>query len=346
MKNTQPSVANSCYSQDYYPATGIYAPPTEISDEHTSAKLDEIGIGSLLNVPHPTVVDLSDGSQIRLYNVTPRGDYDESRTIVYVPEFAGGMVPHRYAAALAIAEVLGYGVIVAPHNELSTTRQERAQLRAGNVGFIAARQAEALDKVLPVGQDTTIYGYSFGAQIAPDLSGEVSRHGVLDHKKLALLEPPNTIERNKYQLLRDFMASGTEQWLQATRDSGWQALNELVDSNYVHDDAQRFMRQARNLASLAMIGAMQRDTFTQDLANACVALPPEYRVVVAQEAASTMVSSFALPDTIDYLNNGWPQSSTQRELVVISSTNPETSVGHAIGNNPMIPISLLRKIIE
>ena len=343
MKNTQP---NTYVRQDYYPDTGIFGTPTAVMDENAMATLDTIGLGSLLNAPSPTVVDLSDGSQIRLYNVTPKGDYDESRTIVYVPEFAGGMVPHRYAAALAIAAALGYGVIVVPHSGLSITKQDRAQLRAGNVRPLASQLAEALDSVLPDGQDTTLYGYSFGAQIAPVVSQELSRYGVVKHDKLALLEPPNTIERNKYQLLRDFMASGTEQWLQATRDSGWQALNELVDSNYVHDDAQRFMRQARNLASLAMIGAMQRDTFTQDLANACFALPPEYRVVVAQEAASTMVSSFALPDTIDYLNNGWPQSSTQRELVVISSTNPETSVGHAIGNNPMIPISLLRKIIE
>ena len=345
MKNTQPSVANSCYLQDYYPATGIYAPPTEISDEHTSAKLDEIPMGTLLNVPHPTVVDLSDGSQIRLYNVTPRGDYDESRTIVYVPEFAAGMVPHRDAAALAIAEVLGCRVIVAPHNELSTTRQERAQLRAGNVGFIAARLAEALAKVLPVGQDTTIYGYSFGAQIAPDLSGEVSRHGVLDHKKLALLEPPNTVERSMYQLLKDFSKAGTEQWLQATRDSRWQALIELVDSTYVHEDAGRFIRQARSLASLAMIGAMKRGTFAADLLAAHQALPPDARTTLGYVENSAMVAPFGLEDALDAVQASSNNPDAIR-LVRFTSGSEAKGVGHAGGNNPLVAISLLEKTTE
>lgn len=333
----------------YYPSTGTYGNSIALEYPAPTEALNRYRADDFYQLPDPTVVDLSDGSQMRAYEVLPQGDYDETRQIVRIMDFANGIAPHSYAAALAVAELLRHPVYVVPQNEITLSRSERQFVKYGDLSPLANKWAEGLEALIAKDHDITLYGYSFGAQAAVNVSKAINEHGVKQNDRLVVVEPPNAIERSKVQLLRAFSAAGNPQWAEATRQSNWQALIDLVGvseadiSEYMKADIAKFAHRALNLSNMAIIGAMQQASLAEDLRAAGVYLPGNGSVVVARVVGSRMVPGFGLEDTINYARPTYERLGRSLVGYVIESGPDAQPTGHAVGNNPLVPASVIAR---
>lgn len=340
-----PQTTNTYGLRNYFPDSGVYGQPHPLLFTEPNDTLRAYTADDMRQLTDPTVLDLKDGSQMRAYQVLPKGEHDESHTVVRVMDFANGIAPHSYAAAIAIAELLGVRVIVLPQSDIQLSRRERQFVRYGDLTPLHTKQAEGLEQMVADEENLTLLGVSFGAQAVVGLSKAINENGVKRNDRVVAIEPPNTVRRSKRQLLRDFSVAGNPQWAQATRQSGWQALIDVVgvadsdSSDYMKQDNVRFMRRALQLTNIAILGAMQQDSFAEDLRAAGFYLPADGRVLIAKERHSAMVPGFSLEDAYDYAVKSY-QLGKKLGAACIESADSEQSVGHAVGNNPLVLASL------
>lgn len=321
---------------EYNPTTQQYVPfAEELPDlNHLSINFD--------GVPSPIIKNLSDGSQMRVFEALPSAtDFNEDRVIVRIMDFANEVSPHAYMAALAMADVFGYKVLILPQNDITLQGVEKQRVRSGDLSPLANKWAETIECTAEHAEAVSLFGYSLGAQ-AVMATSSVLNATMKRNDIVVAAEPPNTLERTSLRLLTVFLQATNPQLAQAMSNSNWRPYMELTGvgatgdvTGYITKGGLKFIWTALCGTNRAIIGAMCHYTFSRDCELALRVIPENGRIIVAREHYSPITFTCPLETLAKHHHNVHTLS--------IAPKTPRDSVGHAVGNDPRVPIALLQK---
>lgn len=319
---------------EYNPNTQQYVPFSEgLPDlNHLSVTFD--------GIPSPKIKNLADGTQMRVFEAWPTAAaFNKERVIVRIMDFANEVSPHAYMAAQAMAEVFGYRVLILPQNDITLKGYEKQRVRSGDISPLATRWAEVIEYSTNDTQAVSCFGYSLGAQAVMATSRYLNQ--ARNNDIVVAAEPPNTIARTSRQLLKAFSQATNPQLAQAMSNSGWRPYMELTGvgksgeiTDYITKGGLEFIWTALRGANPAIIRAMCKDTFSSDSERAIAVMPENGRIVVAREHYSPITFTCPLETLAADHDNV--------HAVSIAPKTPRDSVGHAVGNDPRVPIAVVQ----
>lgn len=207
------------------------------------------------------------GQNYRMVVDRPDGG-DATKAVVVAGEFGNGISPAVAARAQVVRDTVApeATLVIQPNttydqDNLNFSKEERRQLRAGNLSPMLGRIALTLDDFNDL-EDLTLYGPSQGGTVSLGYAAEYAPSAAV-----AVVEAPNVLDRSSLKMAADFNGCGAQ-------------LKDVIGENYEDQEAvfmqqtiadlslagmARFVRSIARPDNLAMIGVMRRDTASEQI---------------------------------------------------------------------------------